>query len=88
MIKMWGTLKKLDDLNFDHIMVHTSQNFTPELKDFFFNDLNLRKPDYDLNIDTSSYGLEVSDVIKKSDELFHKVKPDALFDGAPPSFKT
>ena len=42
MIKMWGTLKKLDDLNFEHIMVHTGQNFTPELKDFFFRDLNLR----------------------------------------------
>ena len=36
MIKMWGTLKKLDDLNFEHVMVHTGQNFTPELKDFFF----------------------------------------------------
>ena len=78
MIKMWSVLKKLDELNFDHIMVHTSQNFTKELKDFFFNDLKLRKPDYDLSIDTRSYGKEVSDVIKKSDELFQKVKPDAL----------
>ena len=78
MIKMWATLKKLDELNFDHIMVHTSQNYTTELKDFFFHDLNLRKPDYDLIIDTSSYGLEVSDIIRKSDELFSKVKPDAL----------
>lgn len=78
MIKMWPVLKKLDALNFDHIMVHTSQNFTKELKDFFFQDLQLRAPDYDLQIDTSSYGIEVSDVIKKSDELFVKVKPDAL----------
>jgi len=78
MIKMWSVLKKLDELNFDHIMVHTNQNFTTELKDFFFNDLDLRKPDYNLNINTSSYGLEVSDVIKKSDELFQKVKPDTL----------
>lgn len=78
MIKMWSVLKKLDDLNFDHIMVHTGQNFTTELKDLFFNDLNLRKPDYELNINTSSYGLEVADVIRKSDELFQKVKPDAL----------
>ena len=74
MIKMWSVLKKLDDLNFDHIMVHTSQNFTAELKDFFFHDLKLRKPDYDLQINTSSYGLEVSDVINKSYELFLKVK--------------
>jgi len=78
MIKMWSTLKKLDDLNFDHVMVHTGQNFTAELKDFFFRDLQLRKPDYQLDLDTSSYGREVSDVIRKSDELLVKVKPDAL----------
>lgn len=78
MIKLWSTLKKLDDLNFDHIMVHTGQNFTPELKDFFFHDLQLREPDYQLNIDCSSYGKEVADVILKSDELFAKIKPDAL----------
>lgn len=78
MIKLWSTLRKLDALNFDHIMVHTGQNFTPELKDFFFNDLELRKPDYQLNIDTSSYGREVADIITKSDDLFTKIKPDAL----------
>ena len=78
MIKMWASLKKLDSLNFDHIMVHTGQNFTPELKDFFFADLELRKPDYELGINTSSYGKEVADVILKSDELMGKIKPDAL----------
>ena len=78
MIKMWGTLKKLDELNFEHVMVHTGQNFTPELKDFFFRDLQLRKPDYELGIDTSTYGKEVADVVRKSDELMEKVKPDAL----------
>lgn len=78
MIKMWSTLKKLDELNFEHIMVHTGQNFTPELKDFFFRDLELRKPDFELNIDTSSYGKEVADVVSKADDLFVKIKPDAL----------
>lgn len=78
MIKLWSTLRKLDELNFDHIMVHTGQNFTPELKDFFFRDLQLRAPDYQLEIDTSSYGREVADVISKTDELFIKVKPHAL----------
>jgi UDP-N-acetylglucosamine 2-epimerase (non-hydrolysing) len=78
MIKMWGTLKKLDKLNFEHVMVHTGQNYTPELNDFFFRDLKLRKPDFELGIETSSYGKEVADVIKKSDELMEKVKPDAL----------
>lgn len=78
MIKLWSTLKLLDDLNFEHIMVHTGQNFTPELKDFFFADLGLRKPDFQLEINTTSYSKEVADVIVKTDELFDKTKPDAL----------
>jgi UDP-N-acetylglucosamine 2-epimerase (non-hydrolysing) len=78
MIKMWPVLKKLDALNFEHIMVHTGQNHTKELKDFFFRDLELRKPDFELGINVTSYGAEVADVVLKSDELFKKVRPDAL----------
>lgn len=78
MIKMWATLKKLDELNFEHIMVHTGQNFTPELREFFFKDLCLRKPDFELDIDTSGYGKEVADVILKSEEVMEKTRPDAL----------
>jgi UDP-N-acetylglucosamine 2-epimerase (non-hydrolysing) len=78
MIKMWSTLKKLDSLNFEHVIVHTGQNFTPELKEVFFRDLGLRRPDYELSIDTSSYGREVADVIRQTDELFERVRPDAL----------
>lgn len=78
MIKLWSTLRKLDDLNFDHVMVHTGQNFTPELKNFFFRDLEMREPDYQLSIDTSNPARETADVIVKSDELFEKEKPDAL----------
>jgi UDP-N-acetylglucosamine 2-epimerase (non-hydrolysing) len=78
MIKMWATLKKLDELNFEHIMVHTGQNFTPELREFFFKDLCLRKPDFELNINTSGYSREVADVILKSEEIMVKTKPDAL----------
>ena len=78
MIKLWSTLRRLDDLNFEHIMVHTGQNFTPELKDFFFRDLELRQPDHYLEIDTSSYGREVADVVAKADELIVRTRPDAL----------
>ena len=78
MIKMCSVIEKLDESIYEHIMVHTGQNYTPELKDFFFTDLKIRKPDYNLSIDVSSYGNEVADVIKKSDQLFDHEKPDAL----------
>ncbi len=78
MIKMWPVLKKLDTCQFEHIMVHTGQNNTPQLKEFMFRDLELRNPDFQLQIDTSSYGREVADVISKSDELIARLRPDAL----------
>lgn len=78
MIKMHSTLIKLDKLNFNHIMVHTGQNKTKELKNFFFRDLGLRKPDYQLSISLKSYGLEVADVITKTEKILKKEKPDAL----------
>lgn len=78
MIKLWSVIKQLDSLSFDHVLVHTSQNHTRELKDFFFADLQLRAPDFDLAIDVTSYGVEVADIILKCDVLFKKVRPDAL----------
>jgi UDP-N-acetylglucosamine 2-epimerase (non-hydrolysing) len=79
MIKMWSTLRLLDSLKgFEHVMVHTGQNFTPELKDFFFRDLELRAPDHQLEIDTSGYGKKVADVISKTHDLMKAVRPDAL----------
>jgi UDP-N-acetylglucosamine 2-epimerase (non-hydrolysing) len=78
MIKMWSVLNALDNSNYEHIMVHTGQNYTPELKDFFFRDLCLRSPNYYMNIDVTTYGKEVADIIRKSDDLFEQEKPDAL----------
>lgn len=62
----------------NHILVHTGQNYDYELNEVFFEDLELRKPNYFLNIDTSSLGSAVGDIIKKSEEVLLKEKPDAL----------
>jgi len=50
----------------DHILVNTGQNYDYELNQIFFNDLELRKPDYFLNIDGSSIGSAIGDIIKKN----------------------
>lgn len=69
---------KLLDKNFEHIMVNTSQNYTPELRDVFFEELSIRKPDYDLKISTGNYGEEVADIIRKSSRIMEKEHPDVL----------
>lgn len=62
----------------EHIIVHTGQNYDYELNEIFFNDLEIRKPDYFLNVDVSSLGAAVGDIIRKSEEVLRKEKPDAL----------
>lgn len=66
------------DKNFEHVMVNTSQNYTRELNSVFFDDLSIRKPDYDLKVNTEAYGIEVADVIVKTEKLLKKEKPDIL----------
>ena len=76
-IRLSRLIPKLDEFT-DHIFVHTGQNSDPKLNEVFFEDLELREPDYYLNVDTSSMGSVMGDVIKKSEEVFLKEKPDAV----------
>jgi len=76
-IRLSRTMALLDQFT-NHIIAHTGQNYDYELNEIFFKDLELRRPDYFFNIDTSSLGLAVGDIIKKSEEILKKEKPDAL----------
>jgi len=62
----------------DHTLVHTGQNYDYELNEVFFSDLELKKPDFFLNVDTSSLGTVVGNIIEKSEKVIKEVKPDAL----------
>jgi UDP-N-acetylglucosamine 2-epimerase (non-hydrolysing) len=76
-IRLSRLIPKLDEYT-DHILVHTGQNSDRQLNEVFFEDLELRQPDYYLNVDTSSMGSVMGDVLKKSEEVFIKEKPDAV----------
>ena len=76
-IRLSRTMARLDE-HLDHIIVHTGQNYDYELNEIFFRDLELRKPDYFLGVDTSSLEASVGDIIKKSGDILRKVKPDAV----------
>jgi len=76
-IRLSATIKLLDKF-VNHILVHTGQNYDYELNEIFFKDLDLRKPDYFLNVNVSSLGAAVGDIIKKSEEVLIKEQPDAV----------
>ena len=76
-IRLSRVMSLLDE-HVNHIIAHTGQNYDYELNEIFFKDLELRKPDYFLNVDVSSLEASVGDIIRKSGELLRKEKPDAL----------
>ncbi len=76
-IRLAECIKKCD-LFFDHILVHTGQNYDYNLNEIFFKELDLRKPDYFLDVAGKHLGETIGNVIAKSYEVFVKEKPDAL----------
>ncbi|WJS95164.1 UDP-N-acetylglucosamine 2-epimerase (non-hydrolyzing) [Flavobacterium johnsoniae] len=76
-IKMSSIIKKSDKY-FDHILVHTGQNYDYSLNEVFFKDLGLREPDHYLGVVGENLGQTMGNVIAKSYELLNEVKPDAV----------
>ncbi|MBQ3589065.1 MAG: UDP-N-acetylglucosamine 2-epimerase (non-hydrolyzing) [Clostridia bacterium] len=76
-IKMSEIIKKCD-MYFDHIIVHTGQNYDYTLNEIFFKELGLRAPDYYLGVVGESLGQTMGNVISKSYELMAEIKPDAI----------
>ena len=76
-IRFSRVIAKLDE-TVNHIFVHTGQNYDPKLNDIFFEELKVRKPDYFLDVDTSSLGAVMGDTLKKIEEVFVKHKPDGV----------
>ena len=76
-IRLSETIKACDQY-FEHILVHTGQNYDYELNQIFFEDLNLRAPDYYLESAGEDLGETIGNVIAKSYKLLNELKPDAL----------
>lgn len=68
----------LMDEQLQHVLVHTGQNSDYELNDVFFQDLNVRSPDYFLGVDRSSLGRILGDVLIETEKVLLQERPDAV----------
>jgi len=76
-IRLSEILKKMD-LYFEHVLVHTGQNWDYTLNQVFFEDLGLREPDYYLDSVGKDLGQTIGNIISKSFEMMQTERPDAL----------
>ncbi|OBQ05011.1 MAG: UDP-N-acetylglucosamine 2-epimerase [Anabaena sp. LE011-02] len=77
LIKMSRVIPELDKYT-RHILVHTGQNYDYELNQVFFDDLEIRKPDYFLAAAGANAAQTIAQVIGKTDEILEKETPDAV----------
>ncbi|WP_026952302.1 non-hydrolyzing UDP-N-acetylglucosamine 2-epimerase [Algoriphagus mannitolivorans] len=76
-IRLAECIKKCDHF-FEHKLVHTGQNYDYTLNQIFFEDLQLREPDFYLNVAGKHLGETIGNVIAKSFEVLAQIQPDTL----------
>jgi UDP-N-acetylglucosamine 2-epimerase len=78
-IRLARVMAKLDESSaIEHVIIHTGQNYDYELNQIFFDDLNIRKPDYFLNAARVTATETVGQILIKIDPLLEELKPDAF----------
>lgn len=77
LIKMSRVIAELDK-HTKHVLVHTGQNYDYELNQLFFEDLNIRKPDYFLEAVGDNAAQTIARLIEKSDKVMEQERPDAV----------
>jgi len=76
-IRLSRIIDKLDRLC-DHVLVHTGQNFDPNLSEIFFQELGVRQPDRFLGVRGDSFGEQIGKIIAASEKALQEEKPDRL----------
>ena len=76
-IRLSEVIKKCD-VYFDHVLVHTGQNYSYELNKLLFKDLALRKPDFYLNAVGKNVGATIGRIVESNYCLMAKEQPDAV----------
>ena len=76
-IRLSETIKCCDKF-FQQILVHTGQNYDYELNQIFFDELELRPPDYFLNCAGKNLGQTMGNILSNSYDILLKERPDAV----------
>lgn len=76
-IRLSRLIPRLDE-SADHVLVHTGQNFDPQLSRIFFEELRLRPPDHSLRIVGESAADQIGQILRACEGVFQQEKPDRL----------
>lgn len=76
-IRLSRIIEHLDRLS-QHVLVHTGQNFDPNLSDVFFRELGVRQPDHFLGVRGETFGEQIGGIITAVEKIIRNERPDKL----------
>jgi UDP-N-acetylglucosamine 2-epimerase (non-hydrolysing) len=76
-IRLSQVIKRLDRFS-EQTLVHTGQNYEPNLSDVFFQELGLRTADIHLGIRSSSFAEQLGQILSRAGEVLAQQRPDRL----------
>ncbi|HQK83279.1 MAG TPA: UDP-N-acetylglucosamine 2-epimerase (non-hydrolyzing) [Atribacter sp.] len=76
-IRLSRIIPKLDK-HCEHSLVHTGQNYDPNLNEIFFRELEIRQPDYYLGVEGKSFGEQIGQIMSRTEEVMVREKPERL----------
>ena len=76
-VKLASLAKLLSD-NFEHMVLHTGQHYSPDLSDIFFKELQIQKPDFNLGIGSDSHGKQTARMLEGIETALLDIKPEIL----------
>ena len=77
-IKMAPIIRCCEEDGINHLIIHSEQHYDKELSNQFFEDLQLRKPDYSLNVGSGSHGKQTGQALMKIEEILMETKPSIV----------
>ena len=71
-----GPLSNALKTNHEEIIIHTGQHYDEELSNFFFNDLGISKPNYNLEVGSGTHGEQTARMLERIEKVLLSEKPD------------
>jgi len=76
-IKAFAVSQELREQH-QEVLVHTGQHYDEELSDVFFETLGIPEPDYNLDVGSSSHGVQTAEMLAQLEELIREENPDVI----------
>ena len=77
-IKMAPVLDEMEKMGIDNILIHTGQHYDHEMSQQFFQDLKIKKPDYNIGVGSNSHGKQTAIMMESIENVLIEEKPDII----------